>query len=99
MSAADPILDNWYQDEATSRSFRVVAVDDENDSIEVQYSNGDIGGFDFASWDESLFFPIEAPEDWAAPFDDVELDDLGYSDPDIHGRDRGESTLDDFLDS
>jgi hypothetical protein len=97
MSAADPILDNWYQDEATSRSFRVVAVDEENDSIEVQYLNGDIGGFDFPSWEESLFFPIEAPEDWSAPFDDVEIDDLGYSDPDLHGPDRDGSTLEDFL--
>ena len=97
MSIADPILENWYQDAASGKSFRVVAVDEENDSIEVQFLNGDISGYDFASWEDSLFSPIEPPEDWSAPFDDVELDDLGYSDPDSHNRDGNDVTLDDIL--
>lgn len=95
MSSADPILDNWYLDAESGRSFRVVAVD--SDSIEVQYLNGDIGGYDTAGWEDSAFFPVEAPEDWSAPFDDVETDDLGYSDPDRHGPDAQELTLDDLL--
>lgn len=96
MSTADPILNNWYQDAETGRGFRVVALD--GDSIEVQYLNGDLGEYDNAGWEDSAFFPVEPPEDWSAPFDGVELDDLGYSDPDRHGRDIQEITLDDFLD-
>ncbi len=96
MSSADPILDNWYQDAETGRSFRVVAID--NDSIEVQYLNGDIGGYDSAGWEDSAFFPVEAPEDWSAPFGGVETDDLGYTDPDRHGLDMQDLTLDDLLD-
>ncbi len=98
MNNVPPILQEWYQDGTTGRTFRIVALDDESDSIEVQYSNGDIGEFDFSSWEESLFTPIEAPEDWSAPFDDVETDDLGYSDPDIHGPEMRDITLDDLLD-
>lgn len=99
MSNVSPILQEWYQDLASGRTFRIVALDEENDSIEVQYYNGDIGEFDFASWEDSVFSPIEAPEDWSAPYDDLEVDDLGYSDPDLHGRDSHDITLDDLLDS
>jgi len=96
MSNADPILNNWYQDAETGRGFRVVAID--GDSIEVQYLNGDIGEYDPTSWEDSAFLSAEAPEDWSAPFGEIELDDLGYSDPDRHGPDLQDITLDNFLD-
>ncbi|QSA98003.1 DUF6763 family protein [Methylococcus sp. EFPC2] len=97
MNAIDPILDNWYEDAASGRTFRVVALDEANETIEVQYLNGDLGEYDCASWNESAIVLVEAPEDWSAPFDDVETDDLGYSDPDTHGRDIGDITLNDLL--
>ncbi|MDD5036788.1 MAG: hypothetical protein PHE55_18825 [Methylococcaceae bacterium] len=97
MSIADPILENWYQDAESGRSFRIVAIDTDNDAIEVQYLNGDIGEFDSTTWEDSAFFPIEPPEDWSAPFDDVEVEDLGYSDPDRHGVDLQDATLEGFL--
>jgi hypothetical protein len=92
-----PTIESWYQDEEMGRPFRVVAVDDDNETIEVQYFNGDIGELDFNAWRDSLIVPIEAPEDASAPFDDVELDDLGYSDTDRHAP--GDLTLDDLLDN
>lgn len=91
-----PAIDDWFQDAETGRSFRVVAVDDENDSINVQYYNGDIGDFDLSSWRDSTLIPIEPPEDASAPFDDLEMDDLGYTDLDQHHP--GGLTLDDLLD-
>jgi hypothetical protein len=97
MSAIDPIIGNWYQDEASGRQFRIVAIDEENDSIDVQYLNGDLGEYDYGSWEESVISLIEPPEDWSAPFDDVELDDLGYTDPDYHGPGNHDLTLDDLL--
>jgi hypothetical protein len=48
--------------------------------------------------DESPFVPIDPPEDWSAPFDDVEMDDLGYTDADLHEPAQRDLTLDDFLD-
>ena len=98
MSLANPVMDNWYKDAQSDRSFRVVAIDAETDGIEVQYLDGDIGEYDTAAWNDSAFYPIAPPEDWSAPFDDVELDDMGYSDPDLHGRDRDNLSLDDLLD-
>jgi len=94
MAATSALLENWYQDTVTGRTFRVVAIDRAADSIEIQYFNGDLGEYDFASWAESNFHAIEAPEDWSGPFDDLELDDMGYSDPDSHGQGF---SLDDIL--
>lgn len=92
-----PIIGQWYKDMATEECFRVVADDEENDSIEVQYTNGDISGLDYNSWLDAGYEEIESPEDWSAPFDDVENDDLGYSDPDTHGPMYHDITLNDLL--
>lgn len=93
---ASPAIDHWFHDIETGRSFRVIAIDPENESIEIQFYDGDIDELDFGSWQDSTFIPVEAPEDARAPFDDVEIDDLGYSDTDIH--EPGNRTLDDLLD-
>lgn len=91
-----PSIDSWYQDAETGRIFRVVAVDDENESIDIQHDSGDIDSLDLASWQDSALVPVEAPEDAAAAFDDMEIDDLGYSDTDRH--EPSGLTLDDLLD-
>lgn len=91
-----PSVESWYQDIETGRAFRVVAVDEDNESIGIQYDSGDIDDYDFNGWRESTLIPIEPPEDAGAPFDDLEPDDFGYSDTDFHGQ--GGRTLNEFLD-
>lgn len=97
-TVADPIVGSWYKDLENSFKFKVINVDDKNDSIEVQYLNGDIGEYDQESWYSSTFDYIEDPEDWSAPFDDLEDDDLGYSDPDDHRRNMQDVDIEDYLD-
>jgi hypothetical protein len=99
MANPSAVLENWYQDPATGKTFRVVALDKAADSIEIQYFNGDLGDYDFASWSESNFQAIAPPEDWSGPYDDLELDDMGYSDPDSHPSHAQGFTLDDLLDA
>jgi hypothetical protein len=94
---ADPIVGSWYKDLENNLKFKVINVDD-SDSIEVQYLNGDIGEYDNESWYTSTFDYIEDPEDWSAPFDDLETDDLGYSDPDEHRPNLEDVDIDDYLD-
>ena len=84
----DPIIGRWYKDVENDLTFKVVATEDGGDSIEVQYLDGDIGEYDRDSWYNSTFDYIEPPEDWSAPYGDVEKDDLGYSDPDHHAPDN-----------
>lgn len=80
----DPVIESWYKDVENNLNFKVVAIDLDQDSIDVQYLNGEIGSYDKESWYASTFDYIEAPEDWSAPYGNLELDDLGYSDPDTH---------------
>jgi hypothetical protein len=94
---ADPIIGTWYKDLENNLKFKVINVDD-SDSIEVQYLNGDIGEYDNDSWYASTFDFIEEPEDWSAPFDEIEEDDLGYTDTDEHRRSLDDLDIEDYLD-
>jgi len=95
----DPVIGSWYKDVENDLTFKVVAIDENGDAIEVQYLNGDIGEYDKDTWYNSTFDYIEAPEDWSAPFDDVETDDLGYSDTDKHvSPDNEDLSISDMLD-
>ena len=92
---ADPVIDRWYKDLENQLVFRVVAIDETDDSIEVQYVSGEIGEYDNDSWYNSTFDYIEEPEDWSAPYE-VENDDLGYSDLDDYKRLSDEINFDDY---
>jgi hypothetical protein len=95
----DPVIGRWYKDFENNLSFKVVAIEGNDESIGVQYANGDLGEYDNETWYNSTFDYIEDPEDWSAPFDDVETDDLGYTDPDRHARlDQEDMDISDFLD-
>jgi hypothetical protein len=97
-TVADPIIGNWYKDIENNLKFKIVAIDENDDSIDVQYINGDIGEYDTDSWYSSTFDYIEAPEDWSAPFDDLEIDDMGYTDTDEHKPNPEDIDIDDYLD-
>lgn len=96
---ADPIPGNWYKDVENSLLFKIIIIDEKADSIEVQYLNGDIGEYDYDSWYNSTFDNIEEPEDWTAPYDEVESDDRGYTDPDQHRPTLKNIDIDDYLDN
>ena len=97
-TVADPIIGSWYKDLENDLMFKVVAIEESDDSIEVQYYNGDIGEYDRDSWYNSTFDYIEDPEDWSAPFDDIETDDLGYTDTDDHSRNPEDMDIEDYFD-
>ncbi len=88
----DPVIGRWYKDVENNLTFKVVAIEESDDSIEVQYMNGDISEYDNDTWYNSTFDYVEAPEDWSAPYDDLETDDLGYTDPDTHNNPNQDTT-------
>ena len=95
----DPVIERWYKDVENDLLFKVVAITEKDESIDVQYLNGDIGEYDKESWYSSTFDYIEAPEDWSAPYGVLERDDLGYSDMDVHlNPDEEDMDLADILD-
>jgi hypothetical protein len=83
----DPVAGQWYRHLDRGQTFVVIDVDTENGTVETQHYDGDLEEIDRKAWyDLNLEF-IETPEDWTGPVDDVEMDDLGYSETGITGRD------------
>ena len=73
-----PIVGQWYRG-GTNELFEVVAIDDQDQTIEIQYFDGTVTEMDFDSWNEQLLDELidaaEAPEDWSGAVD-VEAEDL-----------------------
>lgn len=82
----EPVVGNWYKD-AQGRSMEVVAVDEDEEAVEVQYFGGEIEELTLDTWYELELEPIPPPEDWTGPFDELERDDRGDSDRPIHPED------------
>jgi hypothetical protein len=80
MSDLDPIVGNWYQNLETQTEFEVVAFDEDTQTVEIQYFDGEVEELDLDAWHDMPLEAIEAPEDWSGPFDEIDPDDLGYSD-------------------
>lgn len=87
MSDVDPIIGNWYRNEETGNDFEVVALDDDAQTIEIQYFDGELEELDLDAWYELPLEAIEPPEDWSGPFDEMETDDLGYDEEELSDED------------
>jgi hypothetical protein len=72
-----PDVGQWYRG-VTNELFEVVAIDDQDETIEIQYFDGTVAEMDFDSWNEQLFDRMldaaEAPEDWSGAIDVESLD-------------------------
>ncbi len=74
-----PVIGDWYKN-TLGQSFEIVAIDDTDGTIEVQFYDGELTEFDMETFEMQDLVPVAPPEDWSAPFDEVEKEDLGYSD-------------------
>jgi len=79
----DPIAGQWYRHIDKGQLFRVVSIDEDDDLIEIQYFDGDLEEIDSEAWFSMDIDLAETPEDWTGPVDDVETDDLGYSETEV----------------
>jgi hypothetical protein len=79
----DPVVGNWYRHLDKGQMFRVTGVDEETGTIEIQHFDGDLEEIDSADWPDLEIEPAAEPEDWTGPSDDVETDDLGYTETDM----------------
>jgi hypothetical protein len=78
MNAIRPVVGQWYRG-STNELFEVVAIDDQDQTIEIQYFDGTVTEMEFDSWNEQLLDELidaaDAPEDWSGAVD-VEAEDL-----------------------
>ena len=68
MATHFPTPGQWYQDAGTSDLFEVVAIDEKNATIEIQYSDGDLDEIELEAWGTASYLPAEAPEDGNAAY-------------------------------
>lgn len=76
MAKLSPQLNAWYHDAREDQLFEVVAIDEQEASIDIQYYDGDIGEIDFETWQQMVLLPAQPPEDWRSSYslDDTESD-------------------------
>ncbi len=78
MNVLKPIVGQWYRGN-TNELFEVVAIDEQDETIEIQYFDGTIAEMEFDAWNEHLLDNLidaaDAPEDWSGAVD-VEAEDL-----------------------
>lgn len=98
MTIPQPSIGDWYRREGGDL-FEVVAVDDDDGTVEIQYFDGTVEEIDIedweAQWEDHLIELADPPEDWSGSVD-VEPDQEGLrSDPygDEHDL-RARSSLD-----
>lgn len=87
----EPTVNQWYRHLDKGYRFHVTALDEADGTVEIQHFDGDVEELDREEWYELEIEPIEPPEDWTGPIDDVERDDLGYTETDMTDTDWNES--------
>ncbi|HYM36610.1 MAG TPA: DUF6763 family protein [Steroidobacteraceae bacterium] len=68
MQAPTPIIGQWYRG-PTGDLFEVVAVDSDDDTIEIQYFDGTLEEYDQETWNTQGIVEADAPEDWTGSVD------------------------------
>jgi hypothetical protein len=77
----DPAIGRWYR-RSNGQLFEVVALDEADQTIELQFFDGTIDEVDVDTWSRLLIERVAAPEDWSGS---VDMDPEDYS-----GKDEGE---------
>ena len=86
----DPIVDNWYSHLDKGQSFTVTAVNEDDETIELQYFDGDLEEISMSEWSGLDIEVSEAPENWSGPMDIGTVDDYGTEVTDTSARDWNE---------
>jgi hypothetical protein len=98
MATPQPGIGDWYRLNGGAL-FEVVALDDDDGTVEIQYFDGTLEEMDIedwdAQWEDGALETAEAPEDWTGSVDVESSDEDGRStDSSSEERDLRASGLD-----
>lgn len=82
MAVAYPVIGHWYQ-RTNGTLFEVVAVDEQDATVEIQFFDGTIDELDMENWPAMLIERVGAPEDWSGSVDMDPEDFVGRNNGDI----------------
>ena len=89
MTIEAPVVGHWYR-RTNGNLLKIVAVDEDDATIEVQFFDGTIDEVDMDTWNSLLLERVGPPEDWSGSvdmdpedFSGVDSGDIapGYHDP------------------
>ena len=81
-----PSVGNWYKDIEYNTIFEVVAKDEDEGSVEIQYYDGEIEELDLDLWYQLDLKYIAEPDDWSGPYE-LSKEDHPSDDEAIHPED------------
>ena len=73
----DPRIDQWYAHFDKGQRFFVLAIDEEQSTVEIQHFDGDIEELSMDEWRDLKIELSDEPENWSGALDIAEQDDLG----------------------
>jgi hypothetical protein len=92
MTAPLPSIGAWYR-HTGGDSFEVVAFDEDDGTIEIQYFDGTVEEMDTEDWEsqwaDRTLEAAEPPEDWTGSVDVESADDQGGNGSDYVGSEGG----------
>jgi hypothetical protein len=66
MTVNAPVIGHWFK-RPNGTLFEVVAIDEEDATVEIQQFDGTIDELDIERWPQLLLTEVSAPEDWSEP--------------------------------
>lgn len=82
MAVRFPVIGNWFR-KPNGNLFEVVAVDEDDGTIEIQQFDGTIGEIEIENWPQMLLVEVSAPEDWSGSVDMDPDDYVGKKEGDM----------------
>jgi hypothetical protein len=82
MTIRFPAIGHWFR-RPNGILFEVVAVDEEDGTIEIQQFDGTIGEVEIENWPQLLLVEVSAPEDWSGSVDMDPEDYVGRKESDM----------------
>ena len=92
-----PIVGNWYLDVEQDETFRVVAIDEEREIVEIQYTDGEADEIELDAWGDLDLDVGDPPEDESGEDDEGEAPASGWREKrEAGGREPEEDEDDDW---
>ncbi|MDH3613569.1 MAG: hypothetical protein OEU90_11660 [Gammaproteobacteria bacterium] len=82
MAVAYPSIGQWFR-RPNGSLLEVVAVDEEDSTVEIQFFDGTIDEVELDAWAEQRLTEVAAPEDWSGSVDMDPEDYIGRRNSDI----------------
>jgi len=91
---SNPVVANWYQDRNREERFTIVAFDQDEGVLELQYENGDLEEIDIDTWYELDTEEVAMPEDWTLALDNMDEQEAARVESESYEDDWNDEIMD-----